>query len=404
MRISTQQFYYHHSQSMSNKESELNDQTKYLTSGKKVLTAKDDAVQYSTLIGYKEQMSAINRYKRNITQAESRNNLQELSFAQAEDVMQEIKQFMIKANNGVLGNSERNVIAAQVKNTLNQMLDIANTRDESGNSIFSGFQTDKTPFSLGSDNSVLYSGDKGIRDLQISNNVSVATNQSGDAAFLKVPNSAGDFSAVYQTNTSGTYLKNAVVIDPSNYDDVTNPPNYRFDFADTTADGNVNEVTITDSASNTLLVVNPFVAGQAIGFNGIEVQFEGNPAPGDQIDIAPKENLSIFETIKNAIDWISAPSNSAQSKAEYNDTLSQVNESLNHMSDQRAEMGIRLQLIENQDGKHEDKNLYLAQGAANIEDLDYAKAVSDFEQAQTLLQASQQVFAKVKELSLFNYI
>ncbi|MEW6989333.1 flagellar hook-associated protein FlgL [Colwelliaceae bacterium 6441] len=404
MRVSTSQFYYQNALQMSNKESGLNDQAKYLSSGKRVLTAKDDAVQFSTLTGYKEQLAAVDKYQRNITQATNRNSLQEVSFAQAEDVMQEVKRMMIQANNGALSKSERAVIAAQTKFALNQMLDIANTKDESGGYIFSGYQTDKTPFTLQLDNTVIYAGDSGVRDLQVGKNLSVATNQPGDVAFLKAPNPVGDFSAVYQTNMGGVTLNKAQIINPSTYDSITNPPNYRFDFADTTADGNVNEVTITDSASNTLLVINPYSTGQIMNFNGLEVQFNGTPLPGDQIDIAPKENISIFDTIKNAIDWIKNPTNAAQSTAEYNDVLSQINESLNYMSSQRAEMGIRLQLTANQESNHADTHLYLSQGASAIEDLDYAKAVSDFEQAQVALQISQQTFIQVKDLSLFNYI
>jgi flagellar hook-associated protein 3 FlgL len=404
MRVSTSQFYFQNSLQMSNKESGLNDQVKYLSSGKRVLTAKDDAVQYSTLAGYKEQLSSVSKYQRNITQSLNRNSLQEISFAQAEDVMQEVKQMLIQANNGSLSKNERAVIAAQTKFTLNQMLDISNTKDENGNYIFSGYQTDITPFTLQLDNTVTYDGDSGLRELQIGKSLNIATNQPGDIAFLNVPNPDGDFSAIYQTNTSGISLNNAVVIDPSSYDSISNPPNYRFDFADTNADGNANEVTITDSAANTLLVVNPYTSGQVLSFNGINVQFKGIPAPGDQIDIEPKQTRSVFETIKDAIDWIDSPNNSAQGAAEYADTLNKVNASLNYMSTQRAEIGIRLQLIENQEGKHADTALYLTQGASNIEDLDYAKAVSDFEQAQTALQISQQTFVKVKDLSLFNFI
>jgi flagellar hook-associated protein 3 FlgL len=404
MRVSTTQFYYQNALQMSNKESGLNEQAKYLSSGKRVLTAKDDAVQYSKLIGYKEQLAAIEKYKTNITQATNRNSLQEISFAQAEDVMQEIKTMMIQANNGALSSTERNVIAAQAKNALNQMLDVANTKDENGSYIFAGYQTDKTPFTLQLDNSVSYEGDSGVRELQIGNNLAVATNQPGDLAFLNIPNPDGDFSAIYQTNNSGISINKAVIIDPSTYDPLTNAPNFRFDFTDTTADGEANQVTVTDSATNTLLVVNPYTAGQVLNFNGLEVQFDGVPEPGDQIDIEPKQEISVFETIKSAIDWVTSTSNTAVNAAEYSDVLNKVNASLNYMSTQRGEVGIRLQITENQESKHADMALYLAQSSSSIEDLDYAKAVSEFDQAQTALQVAQQAFIQIKDLSLFNYI
>ena len=50
MRVSTAQFYFQNSQQLTNKQSEVNDQINYLSSGKRVITAKDDAVSYLSLI------------------------------------------------------------------------------------------------------------------------------------------------------------------------------------------------------------------------------------------------------------------------------------------------------------------------------------------------------------------
>lgn len=84
MRVSTAQFYLQSSQQMSSKTSDVNEQMAYLTSGKRVLTAKDDAVSYGTLAGYKDDLANIEKYKRNITQAESHNSLQDVAFSNAQ--------------------------------------------------------------------------------------------------------------------------------------------------------------------------------------------------------------------------------------------------------------------------------------------------------------------------------
>ena len=100
MRVSTAQFYLQSALQMSNKTSDVNEQMAYLTEGKRVLTAKDDAVQYGTLVGYNESLANIEKYQRNITQAESHNNLQEIVFADSEQILDQIKQDMLLANNG----------------------------------------------------------------------------------------------------------------------------------------------------------------------------------------------------------------------------------------------------------------------------------------------------------------
>jgi flagellar hook-associated protein 3 FlgL len=51
-----------------------------------------------------------------------------------------------------------------------------------------------------------------------------------------------------------------------------------------------------------------------------------------------------------------------------------------------------------------DSELYLNSGRSAIEDLDFSKAISEFEQSKMALQAAQQTFTQIQNLSLFNYI
>lgn len=401
MRVSTAQFYFQNSQQLTNKQSSVNEQVNYLSSGKRVLSAKDDAVAYGTLAGYKDELANIEKYQRNITQAENRNSLQDISFANAEDLMQELKQVFIQANNGTLSDDDLTSLAEQAGNSLSQLLDIANTKDETGGYIFAGFQTKTEPFAIQPDNSVTYQGDSGVRELQVAKSVNVATNQPGDAAFQNVRNAQGDFTANYGTNTSGFSVNSATISDPSSYNVAANPPDYKFAF---TAP---NDLTVTDGNGAVVVPTAPYVAGQTIAFNGVEVQLSGNPLPGDEVDITPEQNISIFATIKRAISWMEVGTNPVDPvlhAVDYAEILSQVDQALNHMTTRRSDAGIRLQLIDSQGSNHADAQLNLASGKSNIEDLDFAKAVATFEQSKVALQAAQQSFVQVKDLNLFNFI
>ena len=401
MRISTAQFYFQNSQRLSDKQSGVNDQMKYISSGKRVLTAKDDAVSYGTLTGYQQGLADIEKYKRNITMVENRNTLQETSFANAERVLQQFKTLFVQANNGTLSDIDLKSLADLAKNAQGEMLDIANTKDETGGYIFAGYQIDVQPFNLQPDNSVIYAGDSGVRQLQIANNVMIETNQAGDEAFELVPNAIGDFEPNYISNSSGIALNRAVIATPSAYNAAANPPDYKFRFTSAT------DLTVTDGNGATVFNTNSYTPGQTIAFNGVEVQFSGNPLPGDEIDISPQENISVFETIKAAIDWLEVganPANSVQHAVDYGEILEQINSSLNHITSRRTEAGIRLKLNENQKNNHLDAELNLESGRSNIEDLDFAKAVATFEQSTVALQAAQQTFVQIKGLSLFNYI
>jgi flagellar hook-associated protein 3 FlgL len=411
MRVSTAQFYLQSSQLMSSKSSDVNEQMAYLSSGKRVLTAKDDAVSFGTLAGYKNDLASIEKYKRNINQAESHNSLQEVVFTNAENILNNIKEIMLQANNGAMSTGDLQTLAKQTRNSFDQLLDIANSQNENGDYIFSGYQTELRPFSQQTDGSVLYSGDTGINEIQIAKNIKIPTNQTGDAAFLNVSNPIGDFSATYPTtpaNTSGVSVESANVTDRSAYNVSSGP----FTFA---TDPTTNNLTVTDSTLPTPVVVfpvlpavpAPYVAGQVISFEGINVTLSGNTLPGESFVINEQENISIFESINDAIIWMekgSVITDTEQHQVDYNAILDQLSDSTSHITARRVDAGIRLQVLDSQENRHLDSALNLSSAKASIEDLDFAKAISEFEQSKIALQASQQAFSKVQGLSLFNYI
>jgi len=388
---------------MARNESDLNEQVAYLSSGKKVLTAKDDAVSYGTLTGYKDELANIEQFRRNIVQAENRNTLVEGSFSTAQDVLNQVKTTFIQANNGSMSDDDRAALAEQLQQNLQQVLDVANARDETGGYVFSGYQIDKRPFLLQPDNSVVYQGDDGVRELKISKSVEVPLNQPGDEAFLEVANPIGDFVGVYNNNQSGISVNRAVIQDRGAYVDGAN---YTFNFTDTNGDGAL-ELAVTDNAAVNLITIDPYVPGQTVAFNGMEVNIDGTPLPGDQLELAPQETVSVFQAIKDAIDWVSRTgtiTGTEQHAVDYGHILSNINASLNHISTRQGEAGINLQLIQSQETFHADNELLMEQGRSVIEDLDFATAVTKFEQSKQALQAAQQTYAQLQGLSLFNYI
>lgn len=398
MRVSTAQFYYQNSLNMSLKSSDLNEQSPYLSSGKRVLTAKDDSVSFGSLAGYKMDISHLEQFDRNIIQSKNHNVLTETSFSLTQETMLQVKQRFIQANNSALTDDDRQSIADQIKQHLEQILDVANSKDESGGYIFSGHKTDKQPFALQADNSVIYQGDSGVDQLSIGNNVFVNINQPGDSAFEKIPNPIGDFSPTYTTNIGSATVTRAVIDDRSSYDTATFPPGYTLDFTDADTNGQL-EVVITDSAATPITTIDPFVPGQPFNFNGVEITIEGTPAIGDQFVLNEDEEVSIFETLKAAIDWLELGGNAASSsqhEIDYGHILSQINRAASHISSQQGLTGINLQLIDSQESRHLDTNLSLEQGRSTIEDLDFASAVSRFEQSQVALQAAQQTFSGYK--------
>lgn len=224
---------------------------------------------------------------------------------------------------------------------------------------------------------------------------------------MDVPNSLGDFSPVYTTNAGGLEVKSANIVDRGVHDNVAIPPDYTFDFIDTTADGQADTVTVTDGIGGTPLGPIPYTAGQTLAFNGMEVIIDGNPLPGDQVVLTPDDKVGIFETMKAAIDWIdvgASPADPTQHQVDYAHILRQMNDGLNHISTQRSEAGVRLQTSQQQMNIQADYSIALKTSKSRLEDVDFAAATAEFEQSKLALQVAQQTFIQVQSLSLFNYI
>jgi flagellar hook-associated protein 3 FlgL len=84
--------------------------------------------------------------------------------------------------------------------------------------------------------------------------------------------------------------------------------------------------------------------------------------------------------------------------------LQDLDAALERITLTRARVGARMNSIDDQRVANESFDLALKEVRSSVEDLDYAEAVARFNQQMTALQASQQAFVKVQEMSLFNYI
>ena len=84
--------------------------------------------------------------------------------------------------------------------------------------------------------------------------------------------------------------------------------------------------------------------------------------------------------------------------------LTRLDSAIDSMANTRASIGSRMNVIEGQRNSNESFSLVMEENRSNLEDLDYAEAISRFEQQLLALQASQQSFVKIQGLSLFNYI
>ena len=87
-----------------------------------------------------------------------------------------------------------------------------------------------------------------------------------------------------------------------------------------------------------------------------------------------------------------------------NDVLSDLDTALNNFLRVRTSVGARMHALDGQQSQNEKFVLDMKSTLSDVQDLDYAEAISRFNVEQTALQAAQQAYSRVQKLSLFNYL
>ena len=86
------------------------------------------------------------------------------------------------------------------------------------------------------------------------------------------------------------------------------------------------------------------------------------------------------------------------------DALSDIDTALGQIFNTRAKIGARMNAIDDQKAANEAFDLAVTDARSSLEDLDYAEAISRFNLQLTALQAAQQSFVRIQDLSLFNFL
>jgi flagellar hook-associated protein 3 FlgL len=131
-------------------------------------------------------------------------------------------------------------------------------------------------------------------------------------------------------------------------------------------------------------------------------------ADGDGATDGRRDLLETLDLLVRALDGtaLSAPGSGAAAEDArlISNYLGELDTAMNNILDVRAQVGARLDAIDAQDSVHQDFLLTLEATRSEERDLDYAEAVSRFQQQLTALQASQQSFVKIQDLSLFKFL
>lgn len=404
MRISTTQMFQSGVSSMQRNQAELNHTSLQLASGRRILTPSDDPGGAAQVMRLESAIRSSEQYQRNIDTAQPKLEQEEAHLDAVQVALQRARELIVAANNDTYSSGNREIMAAEIRQFRDDILGLANAKDANGEYLFGGTRSDQQPFIENDDGVVQYVGAEGasaVRELQVSETHQIAIGDSGANVFMDIPEQSGlVVEAVVDPQSANIAVQE---IEITNLADARMTAGKPFHVEFVASD----QYRVVDDDGKE--IQEPRAYANPISFGGREILLgdTDTPAANDRITVRPMEHVSIFKTLDDVISSLenSLDSDSLDTVAEQTAiALENIDAGIEHFSDIRASVGLRIQDIETQTDINAERQLNLQTTISEIRDLDFAEAISRFNQQQATLEAAQQTYVQVSRLSLFNFL
>jgi flagellar hook-associated protein 3 FlgL len=293
---------------MSLVQNKISDSQVQLSQGKQLIKPSDAPDQAAVIQRMKTVMSRQESFHASLSTLNSRLQNEDTTLKSATNLLVRAKEIAVQAANGTLAPVNRKALAAEMQGVRDQLLSLANAKDNNGNFLFSGSRSDKPAFgSPGPGQTPVYQGDQTRMTVMVGDQRTIPINRTGTDVFVSI--------------------------------------------------SRINEVSGKPEGVGFFKVMDDLIAG--INFsNGVAIQRGG----------------------------------------------AEMTSLLNGLSLAHADIGTDLNVVEQQSNVIDDTILNIKSNLSNIEDLDYASAITKMNQQMLSLEAAQSSFSKMAQLTLFNYL
>jgi flagellar hook-associated protein 3 FlgL len=367
-----------------------------VSSGLRFQSPAEDPIAATRVLDLTRSRAQLEQYDRNSVIVENRLNFTEQALADVGGVLDRARELVLQANSSAVNSTSRNAISAELRARLQQLVDIGNRRDGNGEYLFAGFSSQTQPFAR-SGVDVAYAGDQGVRSLQVGANQAVADGFSGHRVFMDLPEANGRFTVAPGVRTGASTVEPGQVVDPTAWV----PGNFTIEFTTAT------DWRVLDAAS-AVVTSGTYTSGSTIEFNGAQIVVSGTPAAGDTFQVGPAGRKSLFGALDDVIAGIDAaaddPMGRAQLATDLALALRQIDQGQENLLNLRSELGARLSTVEDAESTRAELVTELTTTLSGVQDLDYAEAISRMNQQLVGLQAAQQAYTRIAQLSLFSYL
>ncbi len=411
MRISSSLFFRTGLNSINQQQSDLVRIFQQIGSGQRMVNPSDDPLAAAQTINLAQAQAMNARYGENREVAKRALGEEETILNSITLQLQDVQTRLVEAANGTLSDADRSTLATVLESAMDTLLGYANSKDGSGQYLFSGSKGTTQPFT----DSYQYVGDTQARHVQVEQTRQLDSADNGKAIFMRANPGSTAYTTAAGENNKGT----AVISGPDgsstapgahlsysltfSVDEATSEASYTV--VGQLPDGTFEDV-VVDAAWT------PTDKPQRITLpGGVSFQIGGTPSNGDSFTIkAVKDNepqMNLFNTLQSVVTALKDPTGDdavAQAKLRntMNSAIQRISENYDNVLTVRSSVGTRLNEIDALSANGALRTINYKQELSRLEDLDYYQATTQLELRKSALEAAALAFRKIQSTNLFS--
>ena len=347
-------------------QANFNKLTAQLASGSKVIGLSDDPIASVNILNTTKQLGQIETFEQNVGMAAAEISALDDLLDLANGYLSTAWDKAIQANNQTYQKDSLEALKVEIDEITKTMVDLANT-EYNDNYIFSGANTKTITYTIAENGDIIYNGTPQsdpdyIRQTEVADGVFETINTTGDKVF-----------GWYRDGQAQTEDGENIFIDSSGREVI-----------ETTGAGGAVEYYYADDATKTAIT-------DTAVLDSLEPK-------GDYAGV-----LGALKCLSNSIQKV-LDGNEAEGYEEMNATLDMFADSLNTITTEQTKFGGVANRLDMTTSTLESNTENLTSYLSQVQDVDYASAITQWMNAQYAYQASMQIASASMNMSLLNYM
>lgn len=190
MRISSIEYFQKSLDGLLKNQVRLSDIQQKVSTGKNFIYASEDPIGASNALQIRQDIIRFEQYSSNSNALRSSLEFEESALQGVTTQYQRLRELAIASNNAAMSLIERQAISHEISVILTDLESIANTKNGSGEYIFSGYKTLAQTVTKDLNGNYFYNGDEGQRTIQLSDTSLIESNDTGKTIFFDIANSS----------------------------------------------------------------------------------------------------------------------------------------------------------------------------------------------------------------------